>query len=75
MGIQDLIAISIAAGATGYALRCVWRQINAGGCGSGKCSRSDPKNTASLMGVKRKPLVTIDQIGQPDAKAGPSIDR
>ena len=72
MGIQDIIAISIAVVAALFAVRVVWRTLNKGGCGGGGCAKK-PGISAQATGsspsprIIRKPLVTIDL---PSSKSG-----
>ncbi len=81
MGIQDFIAIAIAAVAAGYAFRAIWRNMNDGGCTSGRCGQGsiddrrltgEPAGTHSKSqdtspnGVIRRPMVTLDQVGLPN---------
>jgi hypothetical protein len=68
MGLQDVIALSVAGAAALFAGRTIWRSINRGGCG-GSCGRA---NKAASQGTPppsprlvRTPLVSIDQIGVP----------
>jgi hypothetical protein len=79
MGSQDIIAILIAAGAAGYAIRSVWKMMNRGGCGSGCACGHSPDSTGQAksggLGIVRRPLVTLDQVGTPGQAAGPSPDR
>ena len=74
MGIQDAIALTIAAGAVVWVGRSLWRSIHKGGCHCAHTGDSDsPRSTCSAAanGVKRIPLVTLDPIGKPTA-ANPS---
>ncbi len=69
MGVQDVIALTVAAGAVAYVSRLFWRTMNGrGGCGCGQGRRKGKnRNDASAdsAGLKRVPLVTIDQVGTP----------
>jgi len=70
MGVQDVIALSIAAVAALFAGRTVWRTINKGGCG-GSCGCAGKQTTpvetpvSAPPGLARKPLVSVDQVGLP----------
>jgi len=71
MGIQDIIALTLAAAAAVYAGRALWRMLNgktgcAPNCGCGnKPAPSDATPVSSPRGLKRVPLVTLEQVGKP----------
>jgi len=80
MGIQDYLALTVVAVALAYAGRSVWRMLNgktgcATNCGCGaKPTQSDASPATSNRGLKRVPLVTIEQVGKsvPPAPSDPS---
>jgi len=71
MEIQDIIALSLVAAAAVYAGRTIWRMLNgktgcASHCGCGeKPTQSDASPVSSPRGLKRVPLVTLEQVGKP----------
>lgn len=71
MGIQDIIALSLVAAAALYAGWSLWRMLNgktgcAKHCGCGdKPTQSDASPATSQRGLKRVPLVTLEQVGTP----------
>jgi hypothetical protein len=71
MDIQDIIALSLAAAAAVYAGRTLWRMLNgktgcATNCNCGdKPTPSDAVPVPSQRGLKRVPLVTLEQVGKP----------
>ncbi len=78
MTAQDWIALSVVLLAVLYALRSFWRAVKGqGGCGcsgggdvgGGTCSAARDRS-----GLKRRPVVTPDEIGLPDrqGKSGQS---
>lgn len=75
MGIQDIIALSLVAAAAVYAGRTLWRMLNgktgcAPNCGCGdKPTPPDASPATSQRGLKRVPLVTLEQIGKPKPSA------
>ena len=71
MGIQDLIALALVAAAMAYAGRSVWRMLNGKtgcatncGCGDKRADKGEAP-AAPRRGLKRMPLVTLDQVGKP----------
>lgn len=74
MGIQDIIALSLVAGAALYAGRSLWRMLNGKtGCASNcSCGEKPTEPGASPAPprrvLKRVPLVTLDQVGKPESK-------
>jgi hypothetical protein len=70
MGIQDIIAIAVALAALAYILRILIRSFTTrGGCACDTTrSSADGTTSATRTGLKRTPLVTIDQFGTPSAK-------
>lgn len=71
MGIQDIIALTLAAAAAVYAGRALWRMLHgktgcATNCGCGnKSTQSDASPATSQRGLKRVPIVTLEQVGKP----------
>ncbi|MEK6799506.1 MAG: hypothetical protein AABZ12_11110 [Planctomycetota bacterium] len=69
MGIQDAIAVPVAAAALFYVARGLWRTMNAKGCGSGcGCGMSREASDAAQPDerrLKRTPLVTLETPGRP----------
>ena len=71
MDTQDIIALSLVAAAAVYAGRTLWRMLNgktgcASHCGCGdKPTPSDATPVPSPRGLKRVPLVTLEQVGKP----------
>ena len=67
MNAQDLIALGLAVAALAYVVRLIARTLRGkGGCGcskgKGACGAGQ-RATAGRAGIKRVPLVTINQIG------------
>ncbi|MEK7730387.1 MAG: hypothetical protein AAB363_00865, partial [Planctomycetota bacterium] len=68
MDIQDIIALSLVAAAAVYAGRALWRMLNgktgcAPNCGcSDKPTPADATPAPSQRGLKRVPLVTLEQV-------------
>jgi hypothetical protein len=75
MDIQDIIALSLAAAAAVYAGRALWRMLNgktgcASHCNCGdKPTQSDASPVPLQRGLKRVPLVTLEQVGKPKSNA------
>ena len=68
MGIQDIIALSIAAAAALFAGRTVWRTMNAGGCTSCPSQQEARSRSESPpMRLARKPMITVDEVGLPES--------
>ena len=69
MGVQDIVALLVAAAAVGLVGRSLVRAL--GGRGGCRCDRGDPcKRDGGATAVsKRMPLVTPDQVGRP--RGGP----
>jgi len=71
MDIQDVIALTLVAAAAVYAGRSLWRMLNGKtGCASHcNCGDKPAQSDASLLppqrGLKRVPLVTLEQVGKP----------
>ncbi len=66
MGIQDIIALTVVAGAVAYIVRSLWRTMKQqAGCG---CDQG--KKGSTVRGAKRTPIITADQIGRPPAEPG-----
>ncbi len=71
MGFQDIIALTVAAGAVVFVARALWRTMHAqGGCACSHVKRNEgcgsaTAGRASGTGIKRLPLISIDQIGKP----------
>ena len=69
MGLQDVIALTLALGAVVYLGRSlVGMMTGSKGCACGKVSRPADSQDAGQRNrthLKRLPLVTIDQVGKP----------
>lgn len=69
MGVQDVIALSVAGVAAVYVARKMWRSLGvSGGC---HCAQADPTATgtppcAPRTGIKQTPLLPPDQVGTPE---------
>jgi len=71
VGIQDIVALSVVAGACFYVARTIWRQMSSGSCG---CDASCNKNEAAARaGIKRTPLVTLGKQETPKNPADPPV--
>jgi len=74
MEIQDYLALTVVAVALAYAGRSVWRMLNGKtGCAT-DCGCGDKPVKAGAVrppprGLKRVPLVTLDQVGKPAPSA------
>jgi len=74
MGIQDYLALTVVAVALAYAGRSVWRMLNgktgcAPNCGCGDKPAKAGAARPPPRGLKRVPLVTLDQVGKPAPSA------
>jgi len=75
--IQDIIALGLVAAAVAYAGRTLWRMLHgktgcATNCGCGdKPAEPATSQAPPRRGLKRVPLVTLDQVGKP-APSAPS---
>lgn len=71
LSFQDILALIAAAIAAVFVFRALWRTMSGqGGCGcSGekKCATSSGERPD--FGIKRVPLVTLDQVGKPQTKS------
>jgi len=69
MGIQDIAALTVAAGALAFVGRVLWRSMKGdGGCGCSHARRSSVDGAApepDSTGIRRQPLVTLGQVGRP----------
>ncbi len=63
MGIQDIIAIAVAAAALAFLLRILWRNVNGkAGCSCGSASgESACPASVNRTGLKQTPLVPLNQ--------------
>jgi len=74
MGIQDYLALTVVAVALAYAGRFVWRMFHgktgcATNCGCGDKPTNPEAPRSPARGLKRVPLVTLDQVGKPAPSA------
>ncbi len=69
MGVQDIVALLVAAVAAGLVGRSLMRSL--GGRGGCRCDRGEPckRDGDTTTAPKRVPLVTPDQVGRP--RGGP----
>ncbi len=69
MGVQDLVALTVVAGAAWYVARVFYRMGKGrAGCGcetDGKKSACSAQGAAARAGITRVPLISTDQIGKP----------
>ena len=75
MGLQDIVAIIVVIGAISFVGRSMWRAVKGqGSCGCSRkvCGSVGPDEQSSTdRGLKRTPLVTLDQIGKPKSNDPP----
>lgn len=69
IGIQDILALSIALAAMAFMARFVWKSFSGGqGCGSCPSSSKSKTKISSTM-VKRTPLVSLEMPSKPNAES------
>ena len=69
MGVQDVMALTVVAGAAWYVARMFYRMTKGrAGCGcqqDGKKGGCSAQGAAERAGITRVPLISTDQIGKP----------
>jgi len=72
--IQDIISLLIAFAAAAYIFRTLRRALS--GHSSCHCDASRPDaagaTATNRLGLKRTPLITLDQVGKPESDAAPT---
>ena len=74
MDVQDILALTLAAGAGIYVFRALIKTVSGRrgcGCGEGKsCGQSGQASTTGQHGLTRRPLVSVGEVGKPFTSSG-----